>query len=121
MASWHRDCSNAPFPLIPLRPPPHGHGRLVFHRTLKLNDNQAAALLAAGRLLQSTAWPGGAHRIERQAGETYPQAVARSIAALSALDRDYLRELVAWVLNYQRHDSRQAEQAEGAPNIRPCL
>lgn len=85
----------------------------MFQRTF--NDNQAAALLAAGRLLQSQGWPGGALRIEPRPQETYPQAVARSIAELSALDRDHLRELVAWVLDYQRHDRRQAEQAEGAP------
>ena len=67
-----------------------------------MNDRQATALLAAGRLLQSRTWPGGSRKIASAAGETYPQAVARVIAALDDSDRDHLRELVAWVLNYDR-------------------
>ncbi len=82
-----------------------------------MNSNQAAALVAAGRLLQSRRWPGGGIHIKAQAGETYPQAVARIIATLDDGDRGRLRELVAWVLDYDRHDPgrRQAEQAEGHP------
>ena len=82
-----------------------------------MNDAQARALIAAGRLLQSKTWPGGKIRIEPAAGEAYPQAVARIIATLDDGDRDRLRELVAWVLDYERHDPgrRQAEQAEGRP------
>lgn len=82
-----------------------------------MNDRQATALLAAGRLLQSRTWPGGSRKIDPAAGETYPQAVARVIAMLDDSDRGHLRELVAWVLDYDRHDPgrRQAEQAEGRP------
>lgn len=67
-----------------------------------MNDRQAAALLAAGRLLQSRTWPGGSRKINPAPGETYPQAVARVIAELIDGDRDYLRELVTWVLSYDR-------------------
>lgn len=82
-----------------------------------MNSNQAAALVAAGRFLQSRAWPGGGMKITCAHGETYPQAVARVIAMFDDGDRDRLRELVAWVLDYDRHDPgrRQAEQAEGRP------
>ncbi len=69
-----------------------------------MNDRQATALLAAGRLLQSRTWPGGSRKIDPAAGETYPQAVARTVAALDDTDRDRLRELVAWALDYDRHD-----------------
>lgn len=67
---------------------------------MALSDRQAAALVAAGRLLQSPRWTGGAVVIARAPGETYPQAVARAIAALDADTRVRLRELVAWVLDY---------------------
>lgn len=67
-----------------------------------MNDRQAAALLAAGRLLQSKSWLGGCRKIDPAPGETYPQAVARVIAELVDGDRDYLRKLVAWVLSYDR-------------------
>lgn len=59
------------------------------------------ALLTAGRLLQSRDWPGGKVRIERQAGEAYPEAVARVIDELEPADRDKLRELVRWVMDYE--------------------
>lgn len=82
-----------------------------------MNSTQAAALVAAGRFLQSRHWPGGGMKITCAPGETYPQAVARVIATLDDGDRDRLRELVAWVLDYDRHDPgrRQAEQAHRAP------
>ncbi|ODU49878.1 MAG: hypothetical protein ABS92_04805 [Thiobacillus sp. SCN 63-374] len=82
-----------------------------------MNSSQAAALVAAGRFLQSQRWPGGGMKITCAHGETYPQAVARIIATLDDGDRDRLRELVAWVLGYDRHDPgcRQAEQARRAP------
>ena len=88
-----------------------------------MNDAQAAALIAAGRLLQSKTWSGGRMRIEPTAGQAYPQAVARVIETLDDGDRDRLRELVAWVLDYDRHDSgrRQAEQAEGRPPEDPAF
>lgn len=69
-----------------------------------MNDRQATALLAAGRLLQSRTWPGGSRQIDPAPGEAYPQAVARLIATLDITDRDHLRELVAWVLDYDRTD-----------------
>lgn len=69
-----------------------------------MNDRQAAALLVAGRLLQSKSWPGGSRKIDPAPGETYPEAVARVITTLDAGDRDHLRELVAWALGYDRHD-----------------
>lgn len=67
-----------------------------------MNDRQATALLSAGRLLQSRTWPGGSRKIDPAPSETYPQAVARVIATLDAGDCDHLRELVAWVLDYDR-------------------
>lgn len=66
------------------------------------NDGQTAALMAAGRLLQSRAWPGGRHLVKREPGETYPQAVARVVASMPPAGRDHLRELVAWVMSYER-------------------
>lgn len=83
-----------------------------------MNDAQARALISAGRLLQSRTWPGGSHKINPAAGETYPQAVARVIAALDDSDRGHLRELVAWVLDYDRHDRSPATAGtspKGAP------
>lgn len=67
-----------------------------------MNDAQARALIAAGGLLQSKAWPGSQVKIEKQNGEDYPQAVYRVISTLDDGDRDHLRELVAWVLEYER-------------------
>lgn len=67
-----------------------------------MNDRQATALLAAGRLLQSRTWPGGSRKIDPAPSETYPQAVARVIATLNITDRGHLRDLVAWVLDYDR-------------------
>lgn len=58
--------------------------------------------MAAGRLLQSRAWLGGGIKITRAQGETYPQAVARAISTLDDGERGHLRELVAWVLDYER-------------------
>lgn len=69
-----------------------------------MNEAQARALIAAGRPLQSKAWPSGRVEIERREGETYPQAVSRFIATLENGDRDRLRELTAWVLEYERFD-----------------
>lgn len=67
-----------------------------------MTDEQAAALVAAGRLLQSRDWPGGRKRIERQQGESYPEAVQRVIASLPHDERERLRELVQWVREYER-------------------
>ncbi len=73
-----------------------------------MNDRQATALLAAGRLLQSKSWPAGSRKIDPAPGETYPEAVARVIATLDITGRAHLRELVAWVLDYDRHDRSPA-------------
>lgn len=67
-----------------------------------MNDRQVTALIAAGRLLQSRTWPGGSRKIDPAPGESYPLAVARVIATLDSGDRDHLRELVAWVKDYDR-------------------
>lgn len=48
-------------------------------------------------------------KIERWEGETYPGAVSRVIAMLNDDDRDVLRELVAWVMDYEKADSRLPE------------
>lgn len=69
-----------------------------------MNEAQASSLIAAGRLLQSKAWPGGRVKLEKQEGETYPQAVARFIATLDDGNRDRLRNLTAWVMEYERFD-----------------
>lgn len=71
-----------------------------------MNESQVRALIAAGRLLQSKAWPGGRVRIEKREGESYPQGIARVIAALKEADRHWLRELVAWILEYERFESQ---------------
>lgn len=68
---------------------------------------QAVALIAAGRLLQSKTWYGGRKQIRLDPGGTYPQAVARMIAMLAVADRDRLREVVAWVLDYEREERTQ--------------
>jgi hypothetical protein len=69
------------------------------------NDaEKIASLLAAGRLLQSRQWPGGKREIKREAGETYPAAVLRVIKTLDPDERAKLRELVAWVRDYERAD-----------------
>lgn len=83
-----------------------------------MNSNQATALVAAGRLLQSRRWPGGGIHIKAQAGETYPQAVARVIETLDGGDREQLRSLVAWVLDYDRHD-RSPGDSRNKPEGRP--
>lgn len=70
-----------------------------------LSDHQAAALIAAGRILQSRQWPAGPIKIAPAPGETYPQAVARVIAGLADGERDRLRELVAWVMDYERAEA----------------
>lgn len=69
-----------------------------------MSPTKAAALVAAGRLLQSKTWPGGGVQIRAQPGETYPAAVARAIASLAAAERDHLRELVAWVRDFELYD-----------------
>ncbi|MFH1817338.1 MAG: hypothetical protein ABIK08_15195 [Pseudomonadota bacterium] len=83
-----------------------------------MNDRQATALLAAGRLLQSKSWLGGCRKIDPAPGETYPQAVARVIETLDGGDREQLRGLVTWVLDYDRHDRSPATAGtspKGAP------
>lgn len=70
-----------------------------------MNDQQAVALIAAGRILQSRQWPGSPIKIAPGSGETYPLAVARVIATLDAGERDRLRELVVWVLEYERTEA----------------
>ncbi|MDW8324284.1 MAG: hypothetical protein RMK60_09310 [Burkholderiales bacterium] len=70
-----------------------------------MTDEQAATLVAAGRLLQSKQWPYGRKRIEKLSGESYPQAVARVIRALPEDERAYLRELVIWVRDYERQEA----------------
>lgn len=62
---------------------------------------QVQALLAAGRLLQSRDWPGGKVPIKRLAGESYPDAVARTITGLEPAGRDKLRDLTRWVMDYE--------------------
>lgn len=66
------------------------------------NAGQAAALVAAGRLLQSKSWPGGKKKIERASGENYPEAVGRVIADLRDVERARLRGWVSWVRSYER-------------------
>lgn len=70
-----------------------------------MNEAQARALVAAGRLLQSKAWPGSRVKIEKREGETYPQAVSRVISTFDDSDRGHLRELVTWVLEYEQFDT----------------
>lgn len=67
-----------------------------------MTDDQAAALMIAGRFLQSADWPGGRLRIQADKGESYPAAVLRTISTLAPSQRQELRELVAWVRDYER-------------------
>lgn len=67
-----------------------------------MTDEEAAAFVAAGRLLQSSDWPSGKKAISKASGETYPEAVRRVIATLPEDERAHLRELVAWVRSYER-------------------
>lgn len=70
-----------------------------------MTPSHAAALVVAGRLLQSRAWPGGRIKIEVGPGESYPQAAARAVAALDDDGREQLRKLVAWVMDYERREA----------------
>jgi hypothetical protein len=70
-----------------------------------MDDETVAALLAAGRLLQSKDWFWGKREIKRAQGETYPSAVLRVIQTLDENERAKLRELVAWVRDYERADA----------------
>ena len=80
-----------------------------------MNEAQVRALIAAGRLLQAKTWPSGRVKIEKREGEGYPQAVSRVIATLDDGDRDLLRELVAWVLEYE-HSECQADKNIRVPS-----
>jgi hypothetical protein len=70
-----------------------------------MDDEKAAALLAAGRLLQNKDWFWGRREIQRREGETYPQAVLRVIRTLPDDERAKLRELTEWVRDYERADA----------------
>jgi hypothetical protein len=74
------------------------------YEEIVMDDETVAALLAAGRLLQSKQWPYGRREIKREPGESYPQAVLRVIKTLNADERNKLRELVAWVRAYEKAD-----------------
>lgn len=67
----------------------------------ELTEKDLRALKAAGALLQSKEWPGGKVTIKTQPGESYPQAVQRVAKALPEDQRQHLRELVSWVLEYE--------------------
>jgi hypothetical protein len=69
-----------------------------------MRDEEAAALVAAGRLLQSKTWPGGRKKIVCQPGEKYPAAVRRVIQTLSNDEKKLLREYVQWVREYEKHE-----------------
>jgi hypothetical protein len=69
-----------------------------------MRDEEAAALVAAGRLLQSKDWFWGRREIKREAGETYPAAVLRVIQTLDESERAKLRELTEWVRQYEKAD-----------------
>lgn len=73
-----------------------------------MTNEEAAALIAAGRLLQSKGWISGRKRIERTSGEKYPEAVLRTINSLPETEREMLRELVAWVRDYERAEQSAA-------------
>lgn len=70
-----------------------------------MDDEKAAALLAAGRLLQSKDWFWGRREIKRMPGEKYPAAVLRVIQTLDAEERAKLRELTEWVRDYEKADA----------------
>ena len=66
-----------------------------------MTDEEAAAYVAAGRLLQSREWSFGRKSIEKADGETYPDAVRRVIDTLTENELQVLRELVGWVRSYE--------------------
>lgn len=68
----------------------------------KFTDEQAAALVVAGRLLQSKNWPSGRKKIEPLSDENYPEAVLRAICALPKEEQEMLRELTSWVREYSK-------------------
>ena len=68
----------------------------------KFTDEQAAALVVAGRFLQSQDWPSGRKKIEPRGGENYPEAVLRAICALPKEEQEVLRELTSWVREYEK-------------------
>jgi hypothetical protein len=74
----------------------------------QLSDRAASRLVAAGRLLQAPPAVGGwGQSIRRQEGESYPQAVLRSISALPPVDQARLRGLVDWVEDYEAVESER--------------
>lgn len=66
-----------------------------------MNDDKARALVVAGRLLQAQDWPFGRKKIEKQGGESYPEAVLRTARGLPQAEQDHLRSLTAWILDYE--------------------
>lgn len=66
-------------------------------------EEQIAALNAAGRLLESPQWPGGAIEIKPLAGETYEQAVTRVVATLAPAVTARLRSATSWIREYERY------------------
>lgn len=75
-----------------------------------MTDEEAAAFVAAGRLLQSRDWPSGRKSIQKLPGETYPQAMARVIGTLPEDERRYLRELTSWVREYERAEANAPDR-----------
>jgi hypothetical protein len=74
-----------------------------------MKDETAAALVAAGRLLQSKTWPNGRKTIQCQPGEKYPQAVRRVIEGLPDDEKNTLRELTQWVRSYEQYEQHEQE------------
>ncbi len=74
-----------------------------------LTAAQLKALKLAGYHLQHREWPGGRKEIKTADGETYLQAVQRVINGLPADERDRLRGIVEFVMDYDREEERLIE------------
>jgi hypothetical protein len=80
-----------------------------------LSPVQLKALKLAGYHLQHREWPGGRKEIKTQPGETYLQAVQRIINGLPDAERNQLRGIVEFVMDYDREEERLIEAGAMKP------
>lgn len=71
---------------------------------MKFTDEQASALIAAGRILQSKEWHYGQIKIKKMNGERYPESVKKAIDSLTENQKEHLRDLISWVRDYEKND-----------------
>lgn len=74
----------------------------------RFSDRQAQFLVAAGGILRARG-----EKIKTEGGENYPQAVLRVVReSVRAADLPEFREVVAWVVDYEDEERRQAQGVE---------